>query len=807
MQDADSAGDWLLYKAAVADLDRLVGSAATDRIRQVTDDSDLVPDIIERRALLAWLDWVYQQEPVLAGFTPLEQEDLIASFRELDEQLVVAAQQEVARRVFGQYPDMYASDVRAGELVDLRGQLSRRRRQWPVRRLIRTIPRLIQALKPCFLMSPLAVSQYLPLSEVASETLNFDVVIFDEASQIFPEDSIPAVLRGKQLILAGDQKQLPPTSYFRRSLAEDQTEYVDEEAEDTEANRLIGRESILDVAVGEIGRLFNQEHLNVHYRSRDESLIRFSNKYFYTPPGLLTFPSPGGGDSWSGVHDVYVPDGRYDAGNNRNNRIEAERVVDIVFEHMRTRPFGETLGVVALSRAQADLIDQLVIERRILQRDVDERFNERADEPFFVKNLESVQGDERDHMILSIGYGPTVGSGAVPNRFGPLNNDGGERRLNVAITRARQRFDLVHSLRASDIHSQQDGARLLRRYLEYAADPQRALEAEVKFDPAAETESPFEAAVEQALISKGYRVERQVGVAGYRIDLAILSEDGAKRELGIECDGWTYHSAPAARDRDWQRQKVLEGLGWKIHRVWSTAWVRNPEAELLRIEDALLTAWAAPAVVHFANKEQIVPTHSPDVSNHFEVETIAAPPIEIRLEPYERAQIPRPPRWAELRAETTAKLVDMVVFIADFEGPVHQDVVIDRIRQCYGLSRVRGSTREHVERAIDTAGRDQRVQRDGPFIWLRDDQIVREPRIPVDGNIEHYPPSAISLVVIRTANLMFGAASRDLLIESARALGFSRTGGRISEVIDSVIQSLLDEGKLDESLGNIHPAN
>ncbi len=178
-------------------------------------------------------------------------------------------------------------------------------------------------------------------------------------------------------------------------IADDSAEDDDDDAGDTEANRLIGPESILDVAVGEIGRLFNQEHLNVHYRSRDESLIRFSNKYFYTPPGLLTFPSPGGSDSWSGVHDVYVPDGRYDAGNNRNNRIEAERVVDLVFEHMRTRPIGETLGVVALSRAQADLIDQLVIERRVLQRDVDERFNERADEPFFVKNLESVQGDQR----------------------------------------------------------------------------------------------------------------------------------------------------------------------------------------------------------------------------------------------------------------------------------------------------------------------------------------------------------------------------------------------------------------------------
>ena len=326
-------------------------------------------------------------------------------------------------------------------------------------------------------------------------------------------------------------------------------------------------------------------------------------------------------------------------------------------------------------------------------------------------------------------------------------------------------------------------------------------------DPTAETESPFEAAVEQALISKGYRVERQVGVAGYRIDLAILSEDGAKRELGIECDGWTYHSAPAARDRDWLRQKVLEGLGWKIHRVWSTAWVRNPEAELLRIEDALLATRGASAFGEAAKTEPSEPTNAPSISTHSDVETIASPPIEIRLELYERAQIPRPPKWAELRAETTAKLLDMVISIADVEGPVHQDVVIDRIRQCYGLGRVRGSTREHVERAIDIARRDLRVQGDGLFIWLRDDQILREPRKPVDVNIEHYPPYALGMIVIRTAKIMFGAARRDLLIESARTLGFSRTGGRIAEVIDSVIQGLLDEGRLGESFGNIHPTD
>jgi very-short-patch-repair endonuclease/DNA polymerase III delta prime subunit len=809
-RDADSASDWLLYRAAVSELDRSTGAPTTDNIRQQTDDSDLVPRIVERRVLGAWLDWIYQQEPVLASFNATEQEDLIVKFKELDEQLPNAARDEVRKRVFERYPDLYATAASASELGVLRGQLSRRRRQWPVRKLVGTIPRLIQTLKPCFLVSPLAVSQYLPLSPVASETLTFDVVIFDEASQVFPEDAVPAILRGKQSILAGDQKQLPPSNFFRRSLAEDEFDEDDDDADETEPNQLVGMESILDVAVGLVGRLFQEAHLNVHYRSQDESLIRFSNHHFYGD-GLLTFPSPGIRDLWYGVHDVYVPDGRYDSGATRSNRKEAERVVELVFEHMRTRPVGESMGVVALSRPQANLIEQLVEERRILEPDVDERFNERPDEPFFVKNLENVQGDERDHMIISIGYGPTVESGDVPNRFGPLNIAGGERRLNVVVTRARQRVGVVHSLRASDIHSQQEGARLLRQYLEYAANPQQPFEGQVTVDSASEPESPFEAAVERALVEKGFRVARQVGVAGYRIDLAILSEDGSRYDLGIECDGWAYHSVPTARDRDWLRQKVLEGLGWKIHRVWSTAWVRNPEGALARIEGALAEARVqaqyasvGPMVIGGTREESPTPGEPEATADSPVVEVAPSARPDIHLEEYVQAELPPPPRWVELRDESSQNLIRLIIRVAEVEGPVHRGVVIDRIRQCYGSGPIRGDARDWAESAILSAQQGGSVQGDGTFIWLRDDQLGREPRRPVDGNIEHVPPIELKAIVLATAKALFGVPRHDLVIEVARRLGFSRTGGRITAVLDRIVQELLKESQLVESFGMVH---
>ena len=622
-EDADTALEWVRYSDAVDTLQAMLGQDVIPMIRSHDSaiTSEQVPGIIERQVLTAWLAWVGHNVAEVSGFTVSEHEDTISKFKTLDGQLPLAARNEIRRRCFSRFPDMSARHSGRSEVGILQKELTKKRRQWPVRRLLEAIAQTVQSLKPCFLVSPLAVSQFLP------QGLMFDVVIFDEASQVFPEDSIPAIMRGRQVVVAGDQQQLPPTSFFQK--VQDLDDDLDSSDDD---DALEGQESILDTAVGLIGRCFSEEHLNVHYRSQDEDLIRFSNHYFYRDK-LLTFPSPRQLDTWQGLKDVYVPEGRYDAGGTRTNRIEAEKVVDLVIRHMRERPPTESLGVVALSRPQADLIERLLEERRVLERDVEGRFSAGGNEPFFVKNLETVQGDERDHIILSVGYGPTVGSGAVPNRFGPINAKGGERRLNVVVTRAKQRIDLVHSLRATDIVSEQPGARLLRRYLEYVEDPFGYIEGQVTEDPAAESESPFEEAVERALIARGHKVARQVGVSGYRIDLAIASEASTGYDLGIECDGSQYHSAPAARDRDWLRQQVLEGLGWKIHRVWSTAWIENPQREIGRIEEALKAARANRMISNGAAGSDLEVE-----SDHAEAELEHSPFVDADPIPFEDAR-------------------------------------------------------------------------------------------------------------------------------------------------------------------------
>ena len=787
--EADWAGDWLTYSVAASDVDRHLGPVAMDEIRKATEDCSDVPAIVERRIWTAWLDWLYASTPQLAYFDAHEQVDLVDRFKALDRQMVESAENEIRRKVFQLYPDTTVSISGSNDLAILRRELSKQRRQWSVRRTLDAVPRLVQALKPCFLVSPLAVSQYLPLE------LDFDIVVFDEASQVFPEDAIPAIRRGKQVIFAGDQKQLPPSSFFRAH-SQDDDNYNDDD------DGLAGYESILDVAVGLVGAAFTETHLNVHYRSRDESLIRFSNHYFYEDR-LLTFPSPTSVNSvsWDGMHDIYVPDGRYDAGATRTNRAEAERVVDLVFEHIRTRPAGESLGVVALSRAQADYIDRLIEQRRLDEADVEPWFADAVNEPFFVKNLENVQGDERDRIIISVGYGPTTGSGATPNRFGPLNVTGGERRLNVLVTRAKRRIDLVHSLRASEITSERHGARLLKRYLEYAEAPHRALEGQATVDPNAVSESPFEESVAQALLAKGYKIARQVGVAGYRIDLAIEAEDSGGYDLGIECDGWRYHSTPAARDRDWQRQQVLEGLGWRIHRIWSTAWAKNPGAEMERIDKALRAARSQTPKHPRAVARRKPRTKAP------ELEKVEPATARVELAEYQVAKLPSRILAYGFSDETDNGLAERLIRVVQIEGPVHREVMLNRLRECYYPARLTGTVKSRIGVLINDEVRRGNIQESGEFLWSNPDQLARGPRTLGDRTIEQIPPTELGPVVIDAARALFGSPRSELAKEVARKYGFARTGAKIASAIDASVQQLLDSGQLVEEFGKVRVAN
>jgi hypothetical protein len=376
-------------------------------------------------------------------------------------------------------------------------------------------------------------------------------VIFDEASQVLPEDAIPSILRGKHVIVAGDNKQLPPTTFFASA----------EEEDDSEVDAT-GYESLLDMMIPFVRGFY----LNWHYRSRDESLIAFSNHQMYDDR-LVTFPGPGTNGAISHVHVDYIPtsDGQEDSSGG-----EVAKVVELVLQHARATP-GLTLGVITMGIKHANRIQGALDRELNGSSELSEFFDTGRQERCFVKNLERVQGDERDVIIISVGYGKDR-AGNLPLRFGPILSAGGRRRLNVAATRAKQRVIVVSSFLFSDINSTQvrpgTGLEFLKSYIEYASSGGRLL---LNGELTTEPMNDFETDVYDALSSKGIDVVPQLGCSKFRVDLAACHPTApGKYVLAIECDGATYHSSYTARDRDRLRQQQLEKLGWTFHRIWST---------------------------------------------------------------------------------------------------------------------------------------------------------------------------------------------------------------------------------------------
>ncbi len=462
------------------------------------------------------------------------------------------------------------------ETALVRKEAAKKRRHLSVRQLFARAPHVLSALRPCWTMSPVLAAEMIPLDRQL-----FDVVIFDEASQIPPAEAIGSLARASQAVIAGDSRQLPPTSFFGRDSAGD-----DPEDEEDEVALVGDIESLLDAA----DALLRDKMLQWHYRSRDDRLIAFSNSYIYGG-SLTAFP---GAVVDSPISHCLVPF-RPITGvtGTRSNPDEVETVVDLVLEHARETP-DETLGVIAFGQHHADNIENTLMRRlgELDDSSLDEFFSETNEERFFVKNIERVQGDERDVIILSVGYHKDA-NGNLPYRFGPILQEGGERRLNVAVTRARSRVTLVSSFSHRDMdpgRSSAKGAELLRQYLEYAASGGKELGAGVSDVPL----NPFELSIKEALESRGIPVTPQFGVSGYRIDFACAHPDEPGRMvLAVEADGASYHSSHTARDRDRLRQQVLEGKGWRFHRIWSTAWFRDREAELDKAEEAWSQAVAA----------------------------------------------------------------------------------------------------------------------------------------------------------------------------------------------------------------------
>jgi hypothetical protein len=699
-----------------------------------------------------------------------DRDALVAEYRDLDKELIGAAVANIITAANTRRP---TTDI--GQSAVIRREASKKKKHMPVRVLLDRARHVAQAIKPCFMMSPLAVSQYL------APDMTFDVVIFDEASQISPGDAINCIYRGRALIAAGDQRQLPPTSFFSAADPDGGDEWVEEEAAK-------GFESILDLAKG--SGAFKSLTLRWHYRSRHEHLIAFSNSSFYGGR-LITFPSADATGPDLGVQLLPV-DGVYFRGvGHRTNPVEATAVAKRVLHHFTTRP-QLSLGVVTFSEAQADAVEKAVDQARADRPDL-ERFFPSSDrlDGFFVKALEAVQGDERDVMIFSIGYGPDE-KGQLSMNFGPLNKSGGERRLNVAITRARYRNEIVSSIRAADIKTSvtSEGVRHLRRYLDFAERGQAALALELTA-AGGDAESPFEESVIAAIRSWGYQVTPQVGAARYRIDIGVHHPDHpGVYVLGVECDGVMYHSSQVARDRDRLRDQVLRGLDWRLHRIWGTAWYRDRHGEEQRLRAAIDEAAAAPVRGLLGGQGEDGIDRPPVIT-----EPASLPEIPTWAQPYQVADVDPLPSW--INPSTFNSRFDMcpgIEQVAAVEGPVHLELLLQRLRDSWNIGRVGPRIRVNIEAAIDLAD----VVREGNFITGpdRDGVLVRTPVAACARSVEQVADTELAAALLQLVQASAGVTRDDLTTAVARLYGWNRRGPDISVRLNRLVSDLAADGRL-----------
>lgn len=584
------AADGLLQEMSTSGLRTLAAVAEINQIRDWFAENHLlaVLESVARDGLLeleaiARLDWVWMTS-IVENMTLADSATLgamgptatVSEFQKRDREHIDSGAERVRRACAESAVAARDEHHEQSVLIERQAKLKpRSRKHLPVRDFFSKAPDVLQAIKPCWAMSPLVVSQTLP-----AERDLFDVVIFDEASQVTPADAIPAILRGRQLVIAGDARQLPPTAFF----VSEPDEEVDDDFVPADGGTE-GYESVLDALTG----LMPEQMLTWHYRSRDERLIAFSNAHIYNRT-LTTFPGAISGDV---VSHVLVDSSLQAMPGSDQNREEVEAVVDQIIEHAVERP-DESLGVIAMGIKHAERVSDALrlrldeyrtsVSSPLNGQEIESFFGESREEPFFVKNLERVQGDERDAIVLTVGYGKDPTTGKMLYRFGPLLMDGGERRLNVAITRAKRRMTVVSSFSSTDLDPEKlnkPGAKLLGAYIAYAESGGNSLGSMSELPPAM---NAFELQVHDALKREGLQLTPQHGVSGYRLDFGVRHPDRpGEYVLAIECDGVSYHSSPTARERDRLRQQMLEQLGWRFCRIWSSDWFDDRATELQRV--------------------------------------------------------------------------------------------------------------------------------------------------------------------------------------------------------------------------------
>lgn len=787
--------DWTTFVTCRQNLEKLGLKTLVESYNRGAIASQSLVRACERSLLETWHRERMETDILLRQFRGASHELTIERFRKADELSLKLVRSIVRARLAERIPAPGSAVAPSSESGILQREIKKKTRHLPCRQLFAQLPNLLPVLKPCVMMSPLSVAQYLD-----PERTNFDLVIFDEASQITVWDAIGSLARGRKAIVVGDSRQLPPTNFF--SVADKEDETADEYA-------IEDLESILEEAVA-CG--MPEHRLRWHYRSRHESLITFSNVQYYEGD-LLTFPSSVDRHPNFGVTLHHVP-GVYDRGASRTNRAEAEAIVRAVVDRLKDPELrGQSIGVVTFNSQQQTLIEDLLDAARSENREIEPYFTKAVEEPVFVKNLENVQGDERDVMFFSTTFGMDA-AGKMTMNFGAVTKTGGERRLNVAITRARESLEVYASIRPEQIdlnRTRSLGARHLREFLDYARRGPIALMSTGIVKSRAEFDSPFEEQVAAALTNLGWKVHPQVGSLGYRIDLGIESTARPGTFLaGVECDGATYHSARCARDRDRLREAVLRQLGWNIVRVWSTDWWHDPAKETARLHKSLQefevvfaeSGVAQPATTNvpkaIANEFDSVEEESP--LRNFSSAEIAREPLP-GTTPYVIPSYdfsPLPSEWMYEHGQR-ANIRERLVRITAAEEPITLTLAARTVLSSYGMAKLTSKAKAYITSIAQAAPELVLVD---DVLWLTDSNRedwsgvrVPEGSSAVKRNVDDIPLCELEngAQLVLKQNLSMPKA--DLARETAKVFGIARLGTNVASRLDEAIGRLISSGR------------
>ncbi|MFD0716050.1 DUF3320 domain-containing protein [Paenibacillus sp. GCM10027626] len=810
------AADWhefMLAKANswAANLERLRDWSTWRRIRAQAEEAGLLPliapyeegrisndqlqAVFERGLYRSIANYIIDRDDRLRAFSGRIFEETISRFKEADSLFTTLTQKEIAARLSAKVPQMSQEAAQSSEAGILQRAIRSGGRNMSIRKLFEQIPNLLPRLVPCMLMSPISVAQYLDPNGP-----KFDLVIFDEASQVPTAQAVGALARGNQAVIVGDPKQLPPTAFFSKSHSE---------VED-EDQALQDMESILDdcLALG-----MPERHLSWHYRSRHESLIAFSNAHYYENK-LLTFPSP---DEPVSSVTWYPVEGFYDRGRTKQNRAEGEAVVAEIIRRLKDPVLRQqSIGVVTFSSIQQTLIEDMLEDALKREQEL-EQLMIQLPEPLFIKNLENVQGDERDVILFSVGYGPDA-SGKVSLNFGPLNRQGGWRRLNVAVSRARFEMHVFSTLRSHHLHAGRisaQGVLGLKAFLEYAEKGKQALPVGEAAGHAPRISS-LHTSLAAELETLGYEADIYVGASGYRVDIGVLDSDHRDQYLlGILLDGPIYRNAESARDRDILREQVLRQLGWTLVRVWSPDWWENKQSVIRGIVEAIHQAKInrdKRTYEAFSVQEEIIQA----------AQEVASSKEEAAIEPdrannkAESEQIYKPCLLSPVSfgseqfnsPKHTALTLGQIKQVIEEEGPISRSLLTKRVLQAWGITRMGAKLERRFTELLAKLKLQTTETEETVFFWPEgvDPQRYEIYRVSTDDAnrriAEDLPSEEIAAAVKAVLASQISLPQEELVKQVVKALGYARAGTVLEKVIKQGIEKAieLEYALVDEQL-------